>query len=90
MWGPRKALGEGETLEEWCYGNRHQEKGQKSILSWNTFAPRRLQRALANPTRVLRHRLRSPAQEALEQLRQCLLPACLSSGMAGESSAETE
>lgn len=88
MWGPRKAPGEGETLEEWCYGNRHQEKGQKNILSWNTFAPRRLQRALAYtcleaPTAV-------PAQEALEQLRQCLLPACLSSGMAGESSAETE
>lgn len=47
MWGPRNALGEGETMEEWHYGNRHQDKGQKITLSQNTFALRRLQRAPA-------------------------------------------
>lgn len=36
-----------ETMEEWCYSNRHQEKGQKNTLSQNTFAPRRLQRTPA-------------------------------------------
>ena len=34
-------------MEEWHYGNRHQDKGQKITLSQNTFAPRRLQRAPA-------------------------------------------